>query len=160
MKIRSINLMLAVLISLVSCRVSPAPLQVEKIVTAEDYARAERFLAASTSKLVSNARVRPIWIGNDKLIYRKDNVEGYEFMLVNAVKGKQAPAFDHQKLAKALSDATDEKYEAFKLPFYQFKLTDNGKSIVFEIRSHEYKWDIKKNLLTKGKSKKMIRNSI
>ena len=72
-------------------------------VTKEDYARAEKFLSASISSLVLNSNIRAEWINDYKFIYKKDVEKGHEFILVDAQKGKQEKAFNHDKLDKALS---------------------------------------------------------
>jgi hypothetical protein len=38
--------------------------------TAEDYARAERFLGATTAPLVTGSGIRPIWLEDGRLWYR------------------------------------------------------------------------------------------
>src|SRR5688572_17104026 len=63
-------------------------------------------------------RVEPHWFANDaKFWYRNLLKNGTrEFVLVDAEKGKRGPAFDHAKLATALSKAANEKYETDRLP--------------------------------------------
>ena len=87
-------------------------------VTAEDYRRAEQFLSWNATKLVKNAEVRPHWIGaTDRFWYRRELADGKEFMLVDARSGRRSPAFDHARLAQALSAAADTTVTATSLPF-------------------------------------------
>ena len=74
--------------------------------TAEDYARAEKFLAYKTNPLVSHMPGRGTWFEGDRFWYRVSMGDGSEFVLVDAAKGTRAPAFDHERLAAALSSAT------------------------------------------------------
>jgi uncharacterized protein (TIGR01244 family) len=47
-----------------------------KAVTAADYARAERFLAAGTTPLVSGMTVEPNWLAGDRVWYRRPAADG------------------------------------------------------------------------------------
>src|SRR5262245_29272658 len=62
--------------------------------------------------LVSKARIIPHWIHQGKRFwYRNDSGKGKrEFILVDAEKGTREAAFDHEKLARALSRATRNAY--------------------------------------------------
>jgi dipeptidyl aminopeptidase/acylaminoacyl peptidase len=92
--------------------------------TAVDYARAEKFLNYNTNPLVDRGAVRPNWLDGDRFWYRVMTPTGSEFILVDPAKGTCAPAFDHAKLAEALSTATGKKYEGNKLPFMTFELAE------------------------------------
>src|ERR1700730_2132096 len=71
--------------------------------TAEDYARAERFMSYNVTPLVFRATQRINGLPSDRFWYRVTTPEGSEFVMVEAEKGTRAPAFDHSKLAAALS---------------------------------------------------------
>lgn len=116
--------------------------------TADDYAHAEKFLGARTASLVFGATVSPTWIDADRFWYRNTIHEGFEFVLVDAGKRTRKRAFDHEKLAAALSTAANKTYEPFDLPFTQFEFTDDGQSIVFNVRSQRYTCDIQGNRCT------------
>ncbi len=106
-----------------------------RALTAEDYARAEKFLAAATAPLVFGATVSPTWIDEDRFWYRNSFAEGFEFVLVDAESRTRERAFDHEKLAAALSALTDKKQEPFDLPFTDLELTDDRLSIIFNVDS-------------------------
>ena len=99
--------------------------------TAADYARAEKFMAYNTTPLVYRATVRPNWIADDRFWYRVTTPAGSEFVLVDPAKGTRAPAFDHAKLAIALTAAANSKYEAGTLPFTEIDLTADGQYVSF-----------------------------
>jgi dipeptidyl aminopeptidase/acylaminoacyl peptidase len=107
-----------------------APAQAQ--VTATDYARAERFLPWNARSLVSGEQVTPVWLkGEDRFWYRNHVKDGSEFILVDPAAGTRAPAFDHARLAAALSVAADTSYEGRKLPFQEFELVENGRVVQF-----------------------------
>ncbi len=64
-------------------------------------------------------RITPRWLaGNMRFWYRNDLAgKTKEFILVDAEHGTREPAFDHTRLAAALSKATGTEYKADQLPF-------------------------------------------
>lgn len=125
-----------------------AQAQEKRVLTREDYARAEGFLSQHTRGLVFGASVRPVWLGEHSFWYRNDIPEGYEFVLVDVKKKKRSRAFDHEKLAAALSETSGKKYEPFRLPFQSFEFSDGGKTVAFSIGSKGYAYDIRGNRCT------------
>ncbi len=100
-------------------------------VTQADYERAAR-LRDRLQGLVINAPERANWIGQtSRFWYRKSVKGGAEFTLVDAETLAKRPAFDHEKLAAALSAAANEKYEALKLPFQSITFVDNERALEF-----------------------------
>jgi dipeptidyl aminopeptidase/acylaminoacyl peptidase len=72
------------------------------------------------------------WIGSSSRFWYRRTVEGgSEFMLVDAATMAKRPAFDHARLAAALSAAADGKYTAVTLPFTTFSFVDDEKAIEF-----------------------------
>ena len=59
-------------------------------VTAADYARAEKFLAASTTPLVLNSGVRPTWLPDGRFWYRVTTAKGSEAVLIDPAKGTRS----------------------------------------------------------------------
>jgi dipeptidyl-peptidase-4 len=101
--------------------------------TADDYARAERFLPWNKDRYVINGDIQHHWIGNDERFwYLRTNSAGEkEFVVTDAASGAQMPAFDHQKVADALSRLTGKKVEAGQLPFSSFRYVQNNTAIQF-----------------------------
>src|SRR5512135_818212 len=88
--------------------------------TPADYARAERQLAAAVNPLVIGGQVSANWLAGDSFWYRYQVPDGYEFMLVDPTARTRQPAFDHARLAAALSTAAKGDYTAHTLPFRAF----------------------------------------
>jgi dipeptidyl-peptidase-4 len=134
--------------------------QEKRILTAEDYARAEKFLRQHTDPLVFGANVRPNWIDESLFWYRNNIPEGYEFVLVDAEKKQRNRAFDHEKLARALSEATGKTYEPFKLPFQSFRLSDDWSALIFTVDSRQYTYDIQSDRCTAGEAEKRVDRNV
>lgn len=107
--------------------------------TTADYAHAEKFLGYNTNPLVYGAGVRPNWMAADRFWYRVVREQGAEFVLVDSAKGGSGPAFDHARLADALSKASGKTYEAGKLPFQQIELAEDGSAVSFTVGTKKWK---------------------
>src|SRR5580658_8601997 len=85
--------------------------------TLADYQRAQG-LEARARNLVVNTPGPVSWIGqSDHFWYSRSAKGGTEFVFVDAEAGSKRLAFDHDKLAKAISSATGHAYKALELPF-------------------------------------------
>jgi dipeptidyl aminopeptidase/acylaminoacyl peptidase len=71
--------------------------------TAADYARAERLLDASTAPLVFGASVTPRWLPDGRFWYANRVRGGTEYVLVDPARPSRGRAFDHERLARALT---------------------------------------------------------
>jgi dipeptidyl aminopeptidase/acylaminoacyl peptidase len=119
-------------------QISDAP----RSVTAADYARAEKWMPYNTNPLVFRSNVRPSWQGDQRFWYRITTPEGSEFVLVDTAKGTRAPAFDHAKLAAALSAAIGTTYDAHHLPFTDFEPAADWQTISFVVQRRRWKCDL------------------
>ncbi len=110
-------------------------------VTAADYQRAEKFLPYNTRPLVFHD-VRPSWLTGERFWYRDTGPDGVQFVLYDAAHGTRQPAFDHAKLAAALSASGGKKYEAAHLPFMSFEFSDDEKGLSFSAAGKKWKCDL------------------
>jgi dipeptidyl-peptidase-4 len=122
------------------------------ILTAADYAHAEQFLGYNTNPLVYRAGVRPNWQPDESFWYRITTAEGSEFVFVDPARGTREPAFDHARLAAALSSQASETYEAFALPFQTFDLADDGGTIWFDAEGRSWACDLREYECTPGRA--------
>ena len=111
-------------------------------VTAEDYARAESFLAAATSRLVFGASVQPNWLPGGAFWYRNTVPGGAEFILADPATATRARLFDHERLAAALGTATDTTYAALELPFRTFQLDPSGDALTARVGDERLRCDL------------------
>ena len=128
----------------------------KKVLTADDYARAEQFLSAATSKMVFGASVRPTWVDDHRFWYLNSIPEGNEFVMVDARKKTRKHAFDHEQLAIALSRKSGKDIPPFELPFSRIEFSDDGKFLNFSVQSDRYTYDIKRNTLDSEKEQGRI----
>ena len=109
--------------------------------TAEDYARAERFLAAAVTPLVVGGSVTATWLADDRFWYRNSIAGGAEFILVDPVQKTRVRAFDHEKVAAALSSATGAKHEPFALAIQGLAPSADGAAVAFNLAGRRWSCD-------------------
>ena len=115
----------------------PAP---PRAVTAGDYARAEKFMGYNTEPLVDHA-VQPAWTSDGRLWYRDTDAQGVRFVVFDPLKLTKDPAFDHVRLAAALSQAAGRTIDANKLPFREIEFTADGQSVSFRLGRRRFRCD-------------------
>jgi dipeptidyl aminopeptidase/acylaminoacyl peptidase len=119
--------------------------------TLEDYERADKF-RDEASKLVYHTVEEATWIGkSNRFWYRSNKPEGKRFILVDVKKKSKKPAFNHQRLAKALSQLLGKKVTDRELPFDYIEFKEKGTIIEFLIESHLWTCHLKTYQCKKGK---------
>ncbi len=116
--------------------------------TDKDYERAEQFMSYNTSQYIDKGSLLPNWLPNNRFWYTTTSNGNTEFILVNPDRKTRAAAFDHEKLAEALSSATGKTYEATKLPFTRISFTEDTKSVLFSADGKGWSYDISSNKLS------------
>jgi dipeptidyl aminopeptidase/acylaminoacyl peptidase len=108
-----------------------------------DYERAES-LARLTRNTVGPVAVRPNWLpGGDRFWYRNDLPHGVRsYVFVDAVKGERRAAFDHARLAEALSKQAGREVNADRLDLTALTFDDEGKALTFESEGRAYRCDL------------------
>ena len=120
----------------------------QEALTDKDYAKAENQLGYNTQKFVDRGNVTPNWLLGDKFWYRVLTPNGSEFIMVDPAKGTKTAAFDHDKLAKAISAATGRSYTASMLPFQTLSYSPDGKVISFNAERKQWKYDLQSGTVT------------
>jgi len=110
-----------------------------RALTADDYGRAEKFMGYNTTPLIYRNAVRPNWLADERFWYRVTTPAGSEFLVVDPAKGTRAPAFDHAKLAIALTAVANQKYEANALPFTEIDLSPDLQTVSFNVAGRHWK---------------------
>ncbi|MFI0982658.1 DPP IV N-terminal domain-containing protein [Streptomyces sp. NPDC021093] len=96
--------------------------------TNENYQAAEQLLRrpARPGELVVGDKVRPQWIdGGARFWYAVNTGAGKRFVLVDPAAGTREPAFDHTRVAAALTAASGQAADPDALPFTGIQLAAN-----------------------------------
>jgi dipeptidyl aminopeptidase/acylaminoacyl peptidase len=123
-----------------------------RALSAEDYARAERFLGEATTPLVTGTVAAPQWLGDGRLWYRTTTAEGPRFVMVHPARRTREPAFDHQRLATALTAATGATVLANRLPFQTFTFSKDYGAITVTIESRSWQCNVRTYVCTSAGS--------
>ena len=122
--------------------------QKEKNFTDKDYERAEKFMSYYTESYIDKGGLKPNWLAADRFWYQTTSLKGTEFILVNPAKRIKTAAFDHQKMAVALSAAAGKTHQANKLPITAINYTDDGKLITITADGNRWKVDFQSYKVT------------
>ena len=112
-----------------------------RVITADDYKHAEKFMAYNVRPLVFHD-VRGKWLAEDRYLFRDTGPDGSEFVIFDATHGTRQPAFDHVRIAAALSAAAGATFNAAHLPFMTFDFSVDGKSISFYAKGQRWTCDL------------------
>lgn len=125
---------LALLLALTAVR------QLSAQVTADDYRRAEQFLAAKADRLITHDRVTPRWIaGSDRFWYRIMTGQGPRFRIADPARKTVVDAFDHPRLAAALATASGTAMRPDSLPFDTVTWSPKLDSLVAQVSGKSWR---------------------
>jgi dipeptidyl aminopeptidase/acylaminoacyl peptidase len=105
---------------------------------------------------VYKAEITPHWFHNNTRFWYRNDLQGgtREFIVVDAERGQRAPAFDHKKVAEALSTAAGASYQAERLPFDSIEFVDDAKAIQFQVDGTAWKCDLASYRCTKSEARR------
>ncbi len=114
-----------------------------RVFTHADFARVERYLPWVMAKNVRNAQVLPHWIADqDRFWYRQDTKGGALFWIVDAATGKRTPAFDHERMAKGISQVLKRKISPEGLGISGLTFTPDLKAIDFSAHGRVWRFNL------------------
>ncbi len=112
--------------------------------TKADYDRAAS-LSRLTSGKVFRDRVEPHWFDDNRQMWYKVRTgpREWEFVLVNVAQSKRAPAFDHQRMAKALQAKKVADVGPNRLPIENLDFDAAGKHVDLSVSGRWWRCDLK-----------------
>jgi len=118
--------------------------------TPDDYKKAREVNQKFSDKMLYG-NIRPEWIGNTHHFwYQTRTGKGMEYFLVNGDKMSKAQAFDAARLSGQLGKVIGKPVKPDDLQFRRLIFSDDLKTLSFGFEGFNWKYDIKKNSLTKG----------
>jgi dipeptidyl aminopeptidase/acylaminoacyl peptidase len=107
--------------------------------TPADYARAVG-LRAKYEAAAGEVAGAPTAVGKThRFWYRKSVKGGDQFMIIDPDTLQKQPAFDHERIAHAISEAAGKTYTALQLPFAMMTFDETGTSFTSTIDSVPYR---------------------
>lgn len=107
-----------------------------RTLTNSDYARAEQMLAPYRARRVPGSSLRPQWLANGTRFWYRI---GTHYVEVNPVEKTRRDAFDHDRLASALSAASGHAAEAADLPITAVDIRDDA-TVRFTAFGEHWEW--------------------
>lgn len=131
--------------------IAVAPLHAQG--TAADYQRASKLFALRQKKVFKD-RVKPHWLADKRRFWYRNDLPGdsREFILVDALQGTRRLAFDHARLADALSKATGKEHRGTQLSIDALDFSADGGLLRFRAGETHWKCDLKTYALAKDES--------
>src|SRR3989442_4515245 len=105
---------------------SAALAQARSALTADDYARAERFLGPTAFRLVSGNPLRPTWLPDGRARYQDSTRSGFELVIVDPRRRTRTAPFDHVRLAVSLATALGLRGTRDTLPLLSLNFSPDG----------------------------------
>lgn len=101
------------------------------------------------------SQITPYWFANNSRFWYRNDLKGgtREFIVVDATQGKRGPAFDHVRLASALSQASGTEQKADKLPFDSIEFVDDAKAVKFTVGGSDWTCNLTSYTCSKAESK-------
>ena len=121
---------------------APLAAQQPRQLTAQDYARAERFLGANTAPLVTGTGVRPTWLADGRFWYRTNVPAGSAFFIVDPARRTREAIFNQPRLASALAAVSGGRVDPNRLPFQTFELSKDSRSLTVTIENRRWTCDL------------------
>jgi dipeptidyl-peptidase 4 len=114
-----------------------------QLITKTDYARAVSFLPQNLNgKKMFNINVQPVWAADSTgVLFVTQNKENKQFNKIDLKKMQAEPLFDHERLAKLLSDSFKMQVKSTSLPFNTAQYI-NKNTISFNIGGKLYNLDL------------------
>lgn len=110
---------------------------------AATYDRAVGMLPQGLNGLVIGGSVAANWLADGRFWYRSQTPDGFEFRLVTPSARRMAPAFDHARLATALSLASGTAATAARLPFETITFSARMDSVSFDLGTRRFRCDVR-----------------
>ena len=108
------------------------------------YRRAEGLLPWNVEGLALNVMVRPRWVlAGRAMLYRRDTGAGPEFTLVDGETGEKSAAFDHARLANALTRHTGADASIGDIVEDSVVLAEDGGATTFDFEGRRWRCDLR-----------------
>jgi len=119
-----------------------APALISAQLTSADYDRALN-MRDKHKGLVVHMPEAAKWIEDThRFVYRRSIAGGDEFVVVDAEKAAAQPAFDHARLAAALTKSLGEPIKPNALPLDRYELVDKGNTLAFAHGKDHWRCDL------------------
>lgn len=110
--------------------------------TAVDYQRADSLRKTVQGKVHHHPQNIKAIGDQQAFVYLVHTAKGAEFMKVDVEEKSKQAAFDQEKLASALAEASGEKVDAYRLPFQEINFNPLQDSLLFRAFGKEWAYQV------------------
>lgn len=116
----------------------------EAILSSEQHQSPQGRRSGGGERGVYKSRIEPHWFDNGRRFWYRNDLSGNarEFILVDAEQGRRQRAFDHGRLAAALSKASGQDFTGEHLPFLEIEFSAGGDVITFDAADKHWTCDL------------------
>lgn len=125
----------------------------KKQFTVEEYEKAASFMSRDLNSLVHNQVSATTWVDQNAMLYTTNTKEGPKFVLANTQSKEKKAAFHHKKLAQSLSKSTGRTIKANNLPISNVRLSEDFKTLTFNIARTAYTCNLSDYNISEVKTK-------
>lgn len=133
-------------------------------ISEEDYRRAESLLSWNLRDKVLRSNIRPNWIDGDRFWYRTRTEDGFRFYRVDPDARERSHAFDHERLAEALTETLgedlDKTISADDLPFTTFRYIHDETALFFRAEGKQWECDLEEYVCTESERPEQPSHSV
>ncbi len=125
-----------------------------------DFKAAEKFSQKNLEKMLKSTKVDPKWFEkNDKFWYTYTTTKGKFFYVVDPIKKTKSKLFNNKDFASKLSELTRKPVNHNELNLGNLKLEKDNKTLIFNLDSIDYNYNIiTKKLVKKDSTDKEEKN--
>ncbi len=113
--------------------------------TAADYDSAAKYLGGGLGALVVGGTVQANWLPDERFWYVSTTTAGSQVVLVNPVSRTRAPAFDHARVAAALTSAGGGQLTAQQMATQQLTLSPRADTVIVTVAGNRFACDVRGN---------------
>jgi len=145
MRVRLAPLAMALLLLVVAAAplVSQSPPAQGRVFTSADYDKAAGMLAGALQDLVVGGSVAATWLPDERFWYQSERPGGTEIVLVDPAAGTRAPAFDHARVAAALSAVAGQSFTAQTVAGAPLDLSPSADAVIVAVGATRWSCDVK-----------------
>jgi dipeptidyl-peptidase-4 len=114
-----------------------------RVFTTADYDRAAGKLSGALQGLVVGGNVDPTWLPDERFWYVSERTSGTEVVLVNPATATRTPAFDHARVAAALSAVAGQSFTAASITEANLELSPAADAVIFTVGANRWSCDVK-----------------
>ncbi|NQW04237.1 MAG: DPP IV N-terminal domain-containing protein [Acidobacteria bacterium] len=114
-----------------------------RVFTTADYDQATGQLGASLTGLVVGGTANATWLPDERFWYLSDRLDGAQILLVDPATGTRVPAFDHARVATALSAVAGQSFTAETIATTALELSRAADAVIVTVGTTRWSCDVR-----------------